>query len=96
MRRLDKLVRERQGGPVRADGGSARIVTASPLAEAEKGAWTEELRARLGDGVTPEFSVDPGFIAGAELRLRQGRIRFAWADELEEAERLLAASEAAG
>jgi len=68
--------------------GAVRIVTASPLADTEQAAWHEALTAR-GFDAAPSFDVDPTLIAGAELRLPRGDVRFAWADQLKEAEALL-------
>jgi F-type H+-transporting ATPase subunit b len=75
--------------------GTIRVATAEPLADSEAAAWREALARRYGDAVKAEFVVDPELVAGAELQLPHGHLRFAWADELKAAGRLLMTSEAA-
>lgn len=82
LAKLDALDAEaRAPGPV-------RIITASPLANAQEAAWREALKAR-GFDKAPDFALDTTLVAGAELRLPRGDVRLAWADQIEEARDLL-------
>lgn len=97
---LDAVFRARILGKLDALGGEVgaskreahalRVTTAAPLAAAEENAWREALKSRFADGAEIAFAVDPELVAGAELRLPNAQLRFAWADELKEAGQLIA------
>ena len=97
LKKLDALAAEK---PSAAGDGSAVASASSraaPLAEPERsGVARGAGNARLRCGAKLEFAVDPGLVAGAELHLPRGDLRFAWADQLKEAEGLLNAARAAG
>ena len=89
LKKLDALDGEKQvtgAGPV-------HVVTSSLLVEPEQAAWRDALKER-GFDAAPQFAVDESLVAGAELRLPRGDVRFAWADQLKEAEELLNARRA--
>jgi ATP synthase F0 subunit b len=91
LQSLDALDKKKSG----ALEGTIRVATAAALTDSEMTAWREALATRYGDAVRVEFAVDPELVAGAELQLPHGHLRFAWADELRAAGRLLTESEAA-
>jgi F-type H+-transporting ATPase subunit b len=94
LKKLDALSAEKKP-PAGPSAGPVHVVTASPLPDSEKTAWREALKARGFDSAPIEFSADPDLVAGAELRLPHGDVRFAWVDQLKEATSLLNAPKAA-
>jgi len=94
LQKLDALPAEKKT-PAAQGGGPVHVVTASPLADSEQEAWRDALKARGFDSAPIAFSADPGLVAGAELRLPHGDVRFAWADQLKDAASLLNAPKAA-
>jgi F-type H+-transporting ATPase subunit b len=96
---LDKLVAhlnvlpkaQRNGLIHSAEGAGVppTVITAAELASDEQRTWTARLNAsmdRLGDF---DFRVVPEILGGAEIRFQHSIVRFTWADQLEQAQRLL-------
>lgn len=65
------------------------VVTAHPMAEAERSRWRDRLARRLPPADRIAFDVDPGLVGGAELRFPHATLKFTWADQLEKARELL-------
>jgi F-type H+-transporting ATPase subunit b len=96
LKKLDALPAEKKTptGAARS-AGPVSVITAEPLPESEQAAWRDALKKRGFDSGPIEFSADPALVAGAELRLPHGDVRFAWTDQLKEAESLLNTPKAA-
>lgn len=66
-----------------ADGVSLTVVTASTLSAETADVWRSRLRRHLGDSIAIDYEVDPGLIAGAELRFPNAVLRFSWRSALD-------------
>ncbi len=66
-----------------------KVITAEELPDDEKAAWTAALKDKLALAGGPVFAVDSSIVGGAELRLPHAAIRFAWADQVQQAAALL-------
>lgn len=78
------------------EGASLLVTTAQPLDEAGRNKWSESLRDALPQVAAIDFKEDPDLIAGAELRLPHGVLRFSWADQLRQAQAEMRAEDETG
>ena len=85
---------ERLRKDLAAEGAALTVVTATPLEDEERAAWTERLGTCLGQDGRTDFTSDPEILGGAELRFPHAALKFTWADQLRQARELLRADEA--
>lgn len=77
------------------DGSRLRVLTAAALDGEAEQRWRARLRARLGEETPIDFAVEPGLIAGTEVRFPNAVLRFNWRDALGEVQRMLKTDAAA-
>jgi F-type H+-transporting ATPase subunit b len=65
------------------DGVTVRVVTAQPLADADRVACRTKLAALLGKDMPLSFANDPQLLAGAELHFPNSILRNTWRDALD-------------
>lgn len=71
-------IRERIAG----DDHAPDVVTAAPLDAKTQRSFTERLAKALGVPTRPTFKVDPGLLAGVEVRFPFTILRRSWSDDL--------------
>jgi F-type H+-transporting ATPase subunit b len=69
-----------------AHGDGVQVVTAAPLEEADRDAFTRRLRALLGLDTDVRFAADPALLAGAEVHFPNTVLHHSWRDSLREIE----------
>ena len=94
---LDRLPAEERAALVAHLGDAPLLVTtAHPLDAWEEAEWREQLEKRIGAPGGMKFNSDPALIAGAEITLPNGVLRFSWRDALATAAKEINRNEHAG
>lgn len=65
------------------------VVTAAPLDDAEKPAWTAMLVRIFGRAAEPVFDVDPSILGGVNVRFPNSELSLSWAHYLKDAKNML-------
>ena len=87
---LDKLLAQVEATPAAARAAwwpaagepALTVVSAHAVAEPDRALLAQRLRGLLGDSLALDWAVEPGLLAGAELRFAHGVLALHWAAEL--------------